>query len=1117
MEKNIINQINSAPIGILIFSGDLIVTYSNYALEKLGELYNFPFSNLNKVNLIESELWHLLSLDQHFDDLKIGYGFQKEIRSIPLAKESNIILLMKCFPTYDDVQKFNGGIIIFEDFRILSETNKEIKSRSQFGETFLKNFSGLVFVTDRNGKIILSGGNLLSRFPVLESELINLEVTSIFNSDFALTEKVEKVKSELTTQSVNVNLPLQRENLIFNCDIYPHLSDTGLLDSIYFFLRDITSYEVDRNTVLQSSREYDFYKKANSLFGYALIVLSKDDRIKQWNDNCVKIFERTFESVFQKPLSEIFKEITSELLNEIRDELQTIEIKKLILIAASGNIYQTIELNFIKSTVENELLIFCLDITEKRSAEKEIKNLQMKMKEIMNDYSEAFCEINKDGKISFPNKTLQNILQLNEAELTGRDFFSIIDPSSTINSFEALKNFIKQDTIKIDLALAARKDKKTYLTARFIPKFDLENNLHCIFCYIIDNSENKQLESKLNFFQSLFNSAFDGIAIESEGKIVAANIAFTDIFGYEGSSQLVSKDILDLVSNDDILKVAEYFRLRERDKDAPHRFEFLAKRKDKSYFYAEISVARFVLAEDVYLVLITRDVTERKRAQKAIRESEEKYRSITENIDDFLFTFERSGKLLLPVFYTSSVDKITGYSQTEFLSDSRLFIKIIHPDDFSTLKKKLRNLLKSKIQETGEFELRIISKQGNVVWVRIKVNLVRNDRGIIQKIYGLVSDITYRKKAEEELKKSTENLLKVSETKDRFLSIVSHDLRTPFSSILGFTDLLLNDAELNDDERKQYVRYIQDSSNSMLHLVNSLLDWTRLQTGRIKYEPQKISAAEIIKDAQTTITGSAIVKKIDVVSTVGNEVLIFADRNLIYQVINNLFSNAVKFSSPGGKIIISARRADEPRFIEFSVKDNGVGIKPENIKKLFSIDSKFTSEGTAGEKGSGLGLSLVKEIIEKHGGEISVTSEYGAGTEFRFTLPVASSKILLVDDNKTDRLLYAKILRSITPDYEVEIASNGKEALEKIIGETPALVISDHSMPEMNGIQLVNEISRSELKGKPPLIILSSDVDLNISQYYLELGIEYVFRKPVNIGIFKQAVEKSLRRGLSGD
>ena len=125
------------------------------------------------------------------------------------------------------------------------------------------------------------------------------------------------------------------------------------------------------------------------------------------------------------------------------------------------------------------------------------------------------------------------------------------------------------------------------------------------------------------------------------------------------------------------------------------------------------------------------------------------------------------------------------------LGDSKLILKIIHPDDFPAIKKRLNTLLKSKIQLSGEFEFRIINKHGNIVWVRNKLNLIRDGEGRIQKIYGLVSDISLRKKAEEELTKSTDNLIKLNDTKDRFISIISHDLRTPFTSILGFTDLLL--------------------------------------------------------------------------------------------------------------------------------------------------------------------------------------------------------------------------------------------------------------------------------------------------------------------------------------
>jgi PAS domain S-box-containing protein len=190
-------------------------------------------------------------------------------------------------------------------------------------------------------------------------------------------------------------------------------------------------------------------------------------------------------------------------------------------------------------------------------------------------------------------------------------------------------------------------------------------------------------------------------------------------------------------------------------------------------------------------ILLARDVTERKRVQQAIRESEEKYRNITENIDDFLFTFERIEKVLKPLFYTNSVEKITGYTQSEFLLESTFFLKIIYPDDFQLVKKKLKTILRSKIQVSEEMEFRIINKRGNIVWVRTKINVIRNGDGKISKIYGLVSDISLRKKAEEELNRSTENLIKLNETKDKFISIISHDLRTPFSSILGFTDLLI--------------------------------------------------------------------------------------------------------------------------------------------------------------------------------------------------------------------------------------------------------------------------------------------------------------------------------------
>ena len=428
------------------------------------------------------------------------------------------------------------------------------------------------------------------------------------------------------------------------------------------------------------------------------------------------------------------------------------------------------------------------------------------------------------------------------------------------------------------------------------------------------------------------------------------------------------------------------------------------------------------------------------------------------------------------------------------------------------VKEKLRKFINNYYKNSEELVFRIIHKQGHLVWIKNKITVTRNSKGAILKMFGLISDVSIQKKAEEEVQKSSDNLKKLNDTKDRFISIVSHDLRTPFSSILGFTDILLNDDEITTEESKQYIGYIQESAQSMLALVNSLLDWTRLQTGRIRFEPAKTDLFENVKKALDALSGFAIKKGITLENLVTDEINVFADKSLLAQVFGNLLSNALKFTKSGGTISISYAQSDIPRFIEVWVNDTGTGISKENLSKVFDVDAKFTSEGTAGEKGTGLGLSLVQEIVIKHGGKIWVESKVGKGTTFKFTLPKASATILLVDDNKTDRLLYSKILKSLVPDYEILLADDGEQAWSIIKETSLALVISDHTMPKMNGIELVKKLRSSTLKGKPQMIILSGDIGKPETLAYNDLGVEYVFQKPVNLTQFKEAIEQSLRK-----
>ena len=489
-------------------------------------------------------------------------------------------------------------------------------------------------------------------------------------------------------------------------------------------------------------------------------------------------------------------------------------------------------------------------------------------------------------------------------------------------------------------------------------------------------------------------------------------------------------------------------------------------------------------------------------------------KAIVENNNIAVWAAERINNKIQPVLYTSAIKKITGFSSQEFLDNPKLWINIIHPDDSENVISKIRTFYNDDEKFNLQIEYRIINDLGTIVWLENKLSVTRNKWGEVEKVYGLVSNISHLKDFENQLKESADKLRKLNEMKDRFISIISHDLRTPFNSILGFVDLMLEDSAITREDQVTYLNFIKDSSSSMYNLVNSLLDWTRLQTGRIKFEPETINANAYARKSIDMLSGVALQKNVEIINELPGDVYIYADENLLLQVFNNIISNAVKFSKPGGKITINSRDISFERMVEFSIRDTGVGIKDENISKLFEVDKKLSTLGTQGEKGSGLGLSLCNEIVTKHGGKIWAESHLDIGTTIFFTIPTASEQILLVDDVNTDRILYTKLLKSIVPDHEVIEAQNGEDALEVIKHISPALVISDHKMPVISGLEMVKILKSSDYKYKPPVIILSSHLDDEIRQQYSQLGVEYIFGKPVNISIFKKAIDKSIEQSL---
>lgn len=236
------------------------------------------------------------------------------------------------------------------------------------------------------------------------------------------------------------------------------------------------------------------------------------------------------------------------------------------------------------------------------------------------------------------------------------------------------------------------------------------------------------------------------------------------------------------------------------------------------------------------------------------------------------------------------------------------------------------------------------------------------------------------------ISQQNEKLKELNTTKDKLFSIIGHDLKNPYQSLKGFSSILLQDyKELSEDEIKEFLGYIYEASDSGNRLLQNLLDWSRSETGNIKYEPENFFLHEIIEESVNLTSNNALQKEISIEAKISNSLEVYCDRNMIYTVLRNLLSNAIKFSNRGGKICISSA-VNGPN-VQIKIADNGVGMTEDLIKDLFKLETRVTKDGTDGEKGTGLGLYLCKEFIEKNKGTVWVESTPGVGSTFFFTLP----------------------------------------------------------------------------------------------------------------------------------
>lgn len=381
----------------------------------------------------------------------------------------------------------------------------------------------------------------------------------------------------------------------------------------------------------------------------------------------------------------------------------------------------------------------------------------------------------------------------------------------------------------------------------------------------------------------------------------------------------------------------------------------------------------------ISVVALLNDITARKETERKLKETEERWNYAFIAIGDGVWDWNL---ITNELFFSNTWKTMLGYTEEEIPNRLSEWEKRVHPKDIEKAKEDIRKHIAG---ETGFYsnEHRLQCKNGTYKWVLDRGRVIEwTEKGEPKRFIGTHTDISRLKEVEQKL-------VELNVTKDKFFSIISHDLRSPFANLLGLTELLIFDFEQYDTEKiKEFHQNIYKSAKAAYTLLENLLEWSRSQRGIIKFAPRRINLKNVLTEALGVYQSAAQKKNITIENKVKYDIIVFADYDMSMAILRNLLSNAIKYTQKGGKIFIYTEIIDNK--VNISIKDTGVGIAQKNLKNLFSIESNYSTRGTEQEPGTGLGLILCKEFVEKHGGEIRAESEKGKGSIFSFSLPLAN-------------------------------------------------------------------------------------------------------------------------------
>lgn len=1000
-----------------------------------------------------------------------------------------------------------------------------------------------VITTDLTGKIIYINQPAKEIIELNADKVIGKDFDKVFK--FLNTDTNEAIISPITNTLVNNTITSLEHNTIIitkggtikyvSASCSPAKREDGSNIGVVVVLRDITRLIT---LELEYSNEQNNLKTIFNFAPVGMIMLDDNADIIQVNEAAVQYINKKKEEVFGNQFGDSFNCTNSyedrrgcgygtkcidcnlrkaiELSIQYRQGTSNIELNKTLIVERGvREFWFRASITPIIADGKKNTVITLLDITESKNKEMEIIKSRDYSNNILDQIPSLVWTTDKNVECNYVNKVWSDFTGSTLEEASGYGWANVIHPED-LDKYVSIRTRAMQtkEGFRLEFRLLRYDGEYRWCLAVGAPYYDLNGNYSGYIGSIYDINDRKVAEDDLERYRKTINNARDIIFfIDLDGKIIEANNAAIQAYGYT-NEELCSMNIRNIRQNWGYTK----HQLEQANQNGIF-FEATHRRKDGRTFQVEVSSQGTYIGKNRIIFSLVRNITERKKVEKKVLDNQIKYRSLFMNMKTgYAYYKLKYDEKHEPVnlkfievndafrnFFGLSKNKIMGKNHSELFPQSNEVL-------IDNIKNSSYDLLKGENVQIDEF----FSEQYNK-WFEIAIYSPKEND-----IVTIVTDITHIKDAEKKLITAKDIAESAYKAKSEFLANMSHEIRTPINGIVGMVDLTLL-TELSAEQKDNLIT-AKKCANALLKIINDVLDFSKMEASKVSIENINFHIKGLIEEIVKTHSSRINKKGIELNYTFSSTIpqFLIGDSNRLRQILNNLISNAIKFTERGSiNITVKNMATSEDEVdLKFTVADTGIGISPEDNKRLFQSFSQLENSYTKKYAGSGLGLAISKNLIEMMGGRIGVDSEKGKGSSFYFSLkfklghdieekanwvpkitkPAKQLKMLLVEDDAINQKVILKML--VEKGHFVETANNGLEALELFVQHKYDVILMDIQMPRMDGVETNKKIIEIEYKNTidhTPIIALTAYALHGDKERFLALGFDGYVAKPIQM------------------